>query len=394
MRTLVSIDEHCYLFDDLYHLDDQGMILVERYLNVYDTIKLVVRVKKTDELNTSRFKPLIDNRVEIYPIYFFQGYRQYLTKYIFIEKKIKDVVKGCEMAIVRLPSTIGFQVLRAVRRNHLPHGIEIVANPKELYRNSKSLFAKLFYYLYHLQQLKALKYANAISYVTKYSLQQDYPVRNKKSFITYYSSVKVDNMYFCSPKSLNQDSGNEFVICHVAHPIKTLDKGHKILIDIVKDLNARGFKNVVAKFAGAGEYVPYFIDYAEKIGVSDKISFVGLLSTQELFNFLKTSDLMVFPTVSEGLPRVLIEAMAVGLPCLSTRVGGIPELLSPDLLFGPYDVAGFVNKIIEIMSSSDLYHTLSIQSCAKSKEYEDQLLQSRRNEFFNFIKSMTVVDKI
>ena len=62
--------------------------------------------------------------------------------------------------------------------------------------------------------------------------------------------------------------------------------------------------------------------------INDRVNFVGRISGhEEMFKFLKDCDLMVFPSKSEGLPRTLIEAMAVGLPCRSSNVEGIPELL-------------------------------------------------------------------
>ena len=60
---------------------------------------------------------------------------------------------------------------------------------------------------------------------------------------------------------------------------------------------------------------------------------------------LKKNDVFIFPSKSEGLPRAVIEAMAVGLPCLSTPVGGIPELIDEEYLFDPLDEMGFTNAI-------------------------------------------------
>ena len=57
----------------------------------------------------------------------------------------------------------------------------------------------------------------------------------------------------------------------------------------------------------------------------------------------------MFPTQAEGLPRGILEAMAVGMPVLSTPVGGIPEIIEKDYLFSPFDAEAFANKICYLM---------------------------------------------
>ena len=61
---------------------------------------------------------------------------------------------------------------------------------------------------------------------------------------------------------------------------------------------------------------------AKDLGIDDFVEFTGLLaSASEVRQKLKDSDMYVFPTLAEGLPRGIIEAMAVGLPCISSPVG-------------------------------------------------------------------------
>lgn len=385
MKALVCCDEHGYLYNDKFYFYEYEHTLIKRYLNVYDSIRLVVRVRNLVVFDNN-LTPLIDPRVEIFPISFFQGYKQYISSYFKIKKQIAMVVGECKVAIVRLPSTIGFSVIKQVENCKLPLALEIVANPKEISRQKNNLFIKFLYGIYDLQQKNACKKAVGIAYVTKYALQKDYPVVKNTCITTNYSSAKIDSSFYNGPRNLNLDK-KEIIICHVSHPIKTLDKGHETVINIVASLNERGYGNVVAKFAGDGEYVQRFVDFAQSKQVLDKIEFVGSLSQSELISFLKKSDIMVFPTISEGLPRVLIEAMASGLPCVSTNVGGIPELLIADSMFRPTDVTGFANKIIELIENPIKYSEWSKFNFERSKEYEDTILQERRDEFYLAIKS-------
>jgi glycosyltransferase involved in cell wall biosynthesis len=63
------------------------------------------------------------------------------------------------------------------------------------------------------------------------------------------------------------------------------------------------------------------------LGIEDKVKFKGRLSLEETKNIMKNCYCLVLPSLSEGLGRVLMEAMALGKPVVASRVGGIPDLI-------------------------------------------------------------------
>ncbi|MCK5226407.1 MAG: glycosyltransferase, partial [Planctomycetes bacterium] len=64
---------------------------------------------------------------------------------------------------------------------------------------------------------------------------------------------------------------------------------------------------------------------ADKMGLADSVHFLGKRS--DIPQILRAMDVFVLPSIAEGLPRSLLEAMAAGLPCVATVVGGIVEIL-------------------------------------------------------------------
>ena len=384
-KLLLSCDDYIYVFDGQYYIREFVSALLLRYLKVFDSLKVVIRAKlviSKSELGVYDI-PITDIRIEIVPIPFFQGAVQYALQYFRINKVLKNVAKGCSVAILRIPSTISFAVLNKIKKTGIPYGVEVVANPIEIARNMKNIFSCLLMSIVHRQQKYACKYADCASYVTEHTLQKIYPSNKEGHFESFYSSVQLPDSFFYAPRKYPEHK--PFVICHAANPIKTLLKGHMTVIKTIKQLIDKGY-DVVAYFAGEGEFVSFFEQEVENLGINNNIKFVGFLKQEELNVFLKNSDLMVYPSKSEGLPRVLIEAMATGLPCLSTPAGGIPELIPAELIFAPDDSVGFANMITKIIDDDILYTKLSEQAFNKACEYRLDILQKRRNEFYLNLK--------
>lgn len=93
-----------------------------------------------------------------------------------------------------------------------------------------------------------------------------------------------------------------------------------------------------------------------KLGVSDLVSFVGHLSRQDLPRVLATSDVLAMPSYQEALGLAAIEALAVGIPVVGSRVGGIPEVVTEDScgkLVPPGDPAALASAIKAVISTSN-----------------------------------------
>jgi glycosyltransferase involved in cell wall biosynthesis len=94
----------------------------------------------------------------------------------------------------------------------------------------------------------------------------------------------------------------------------------------------------------------------EKLGLSDRVQFVGPQPQSELAIWMAKASVLVLPTMSEGLGRVIIEAMATRVPVIGSRVGGIPELIEDGargFLVPPGDENALAEKIRWILSSPD-----------------------------------------
>jgi glycosyltransferase involved in cell wall biosynthesis len=67
--------------------------------------------------------------------------------------------------------------------------------------------------------------------------------------------------------------------------------------------------------------------YADRLGISEQVHFTGAIDQDHILDYYKAADMFVLPSFAEGLPVVLMEAMAMEIPCITTAITGIPELI-------------------------------------------------------------------
>ncbi len=82
---------------------------------------------------------------------------------------------------------------------------------------------------------------------------------------------------------------------------------------------------------------------------------------------LDSADLFVSPSRQEGVPRAMIEAMARGLPCIGSSVGGTPETLPQEFLVPPNDRPRLAAEIMRVAANPNLMEAMSAQNLSRAK---------------------------
>lgn len=139
-------------------------------------------------------------------------------------------------------------------------------------------------------------------------------------------------------------------------------KGHEYLVRAAGLLraNARLSRWKVA-IAGRGREEGRLLKLIQELDLGNHVLLLGLRN--DVPDLLAAADLVVMPSLSEGLPMAVLEAMCAGKPLIGTNVGGIPELIQHQhtgLLVEPRDSAGLAGAIAEILLSPDRAQTYGV----------------------------------
>lgn len=104
------------------------------------------------------------------------------------------------------------------------------------------------------------------------------------------------------------------------------EKGQAVLLEAAAAL-AREGTEMKLKLAGAGEMRPALEARAAELGLDGSVEFLGAVGQEELHELYRGATLFCLPSFAEGVPVVLMEAMAMGVPVVTTRIAGVPELV-------------------------------------------------------------------
>jgi glycosyltransferase involved in cell wall biosynthesis len=138
------------------------------------------------------------------------------------------------------------------------------------------------------------------------------------------------------------------------------EKGQAVLLEAVAALAGRG-EDVELLLAGEGRLRPELEHEAERLGIADRVSFLGAVGQEEIRDLYERAAVFCLPSFAEGVPVVLMEAMAMGVPVVTTRIAGIPELIEngrSGLLVAPGRADELADSISRLVGDGDLRHEL------------------------------------
>jgi len=405
MRLLITSEYRFSLAPDgsVWTKVSYGYPFWERYLVAFDSVRIVARAKVDPAIDES-YRKVTGPGVEFWPLPFYLGPEQFLLRRSEIRKSLLAVVEPGDALLCRVGSRLADELLPSFWKHDRPYGLEVVGDPDEAMgpRTIRHPFRPVFRKLAARSLRRQCARAVAVAYVTRDRLQKKYPCpahtvgvsdvgpldfrSNPKVFTTSYSSVSCEDTQFVDRARFFHDRERPRIL--FVGSLAQMYKGADILIKAVKHL-LPGIAPTVA-LVGDGKHRAELEELCRKLNVSEYVTFLGELpSGQAIRDQMDRATLFVMPSRTEGLPRAMIEAMTRALPCIGTRVGGIPELLDDEDLVDPNDVAGLAAKVKEVGTAPERLSQMSARNLRRVQEYRPEVLEKRRNEFYRFLRYAT-----
>lgn len=170
----------------------------------------------------------------------------------------------------------------------------------------------------------------------------------------------------------------DFVICHVGR--FDASKNHKVIMTVAQNL-CRSNSNI--HFLLCGKNVDINLEQQVKeLGLEEKIHLIGY--TKNVIQILNTGDCFYFPSITEGQPNALIEALIAGLPFVASNISPIREIIPEKFhnqLVDPNDVNSAAEKILEVKNSTELKESLDLSNWAIENFDAAKLF----SQFYNFL---------
>ncbi|PSF38675.1 glycosyl transferase family 1 [Aphanothece hegewaldii CCALA 016] len=198
------------------------------------------------------------------------------------------------------------------------HGYDITISRQSLWKTGKFLYYQLIFYEEQLKK-QASAFIAVSSFIRDKLIEKGYSADK-----IYLHHIGVDTVRF-SPTNTKADE--RYILCVGRHTEK---KGIDTLLRAFA-LIARKHPNVTLIQVGKGSMTAYLHTLAKKLGISDRVRFLGAQKHDTVFKLMQNAEIFVLPSQTasngdcEGLPIVINEASACGIPVVSTWHSGIPE---------------------------------------------------------------------
>lgn len=392
MKVGVISDYRINKNENVYYVNGESTLErnFTRYLSVFDEVLYMGRIVNTQPKN---FTPIDSKYIKVLENEKFIDIKQYFTDYKNISKPVEKLISQVDCCIIHFPTVQGFIAARECIKQKKPWLVELCGCPRDVFKNYGNIQGKIISPIMYAITKHYVKKAPYVLYVTNEFLQARYPtngirgngisnviVPQSDEKVLYRRLDKIDKLALNSP-----------IYIGMIGSMNVNYKGHETAIRTIRELNNFGY-DVRLRCLGGGDKKRWQ-NLANELNIDDKIEFCGVIpSGDPIMKWIDDLDMYIMPSLTEGLPRSMIESMSRGCPSLgSFEAGGMPELLQDEFLFKAKDYKGLATKIANLINDKSKLKESAKYNYIESQKYIKPILDNKRIDFFNeFKKSVNI----
>lgn len=376
MKLFIATDFQTVSHNNKLYLASQYYFIIKNYKDEFGSVVLCSRV-----VNDNNIEGLYDVTEMIGGFVGSKNLYEPLKK--SFQNKMLSEINKCDLVVCRYHAITASVAASLSEKANKPLYAEVMGDAWDSYWNH-SIKGKIIapYMFYNTK--KCVKSARYALYVTQKFLQNRYPTNGKQIGV---SDVKIQSMnesILANKLTYYENKDYSTLNLMTTAAVDVIFKGQQYVIQAIPIINRAGIR-VRYVLVGGGNS-DYLKNLAKRLGVMDQVEFKGKMPLDKVFNYLDQTDFYIQPSLQEGLPRAVVEAMSRACACIGARTGGIPELLHEDQIFERKSYKAIAEKIIAFANIKDM-KKLSVNSFLMAGEFVDSKLTDKRNEFYELVKS-------
>lgn len=380
MICLIVHDSRMYIDEyGNYYKVSMGSEHYSRYFQIANKVKVIMRVIPIKEEMINKVNSVKLKNFEVISCPTIMTFKGLIFNRRKAKKIIKQNVKEADFLIIKMPGFFGNIAYKYAIKYNKPYLIELGACPWDALWNH-GFKGKLIAPYQFLKTKQIVKNASHVMYVTNNFLQKRYPTNGKSTNCSNVMLTEFNDELLEKRLAKIRSTSNKIVLGTTA-AVNVKYKGQRYVIEALGRLKEQGIDHFEYQLVGGGDQ-NYLKEIAKKYGVEDKVVFLGSLPHHQVFDWLDTIDVYVQPSLQEGLPRALIEAMSRALPAFGANTGGIPELLEAEFIFSKNK--SMIDQICSILKSFNKENLIkqAIRNYNESKKYNKLIIENRRKNFY------------
>lgn len=383
MNVVFAHDHVFYKYLNTYY-SNGGLSyeVLSRYLEVFDELEVISRQKEID-IEDYKLTIASGNNVQFINVPNFKSIRT-LSQFSIAKQIVKKTVKDTDCIIARLPSLIGKLAIKYAKEFQKPYLVEVVGCAWDANINYGSISGKIIAPFEYYTNKNCIRNSDFTIYITKEFLQKRYPTIGKIEVCPNVNIESVDPFVLTKRLKKTNQKSNEIKFGLIG----SLDvdyKGHDTVIKAL-GLIKEEIPNFKVEFLGKGNQKRW-MRLIESNGLVNNVEFVGTLpSGEKVYEWMDEIDIILQPSYAEAQGRSIIEAMSRGCPIISSKVGGIVELIDDSWLIKAGDYEGLSQKIKLMITEPQNQIEQSKRNFDEAAQYYKKNIDKKRKLFLELFK--------